>query len=392
MTELEMKTVGARARQTVPEWQVPSVVAGLTAVGNYRLPDLAHDLLRSRCCFEQNEDVWSAIISEADVTAGDEIELQGFWLTEWLPLRPGLYHTPGAAESREGALADSQIFATDDRAPPALRDWLNLSGAGRRDFSRLFNPHGKLSMINGGIGCVRLKPLPNRSSHQWLFSASSSGIVHEGVPVAIDDRLRRRLFRDIRRGGALCCDIRGALRFVPRDEPLERMWGANIPQIYLEVSDLKPTALASEEHVPIEVTAVATFMSRRKDMRGLNATYVTFDARSPDTLAEAADWIERVYVREAYDGHLVTDFDEQMRRFSRATFSLERLLNGLVMIDEMEAELAPACTDLSHLATLLKERQIFGDVYIAENVGAIGPGAIATNVTIVAGRKGRRNE
>lgn len=29
---------------------------------------------------------------------------------------------------------------------------------------------------------------------------------------------------------------------------------------------------------------------------------------------------------------------------------------------------------------------------LGENVGAMGPGAIATNVTIVAGRKGRTNE
>jgi hypothetical protein len=56
--ENELQTLGARARQAISDWQAPSILAGLTAVANYRVPNIDDDIRQSARAFERNEDIW----------------------------------------------------------------------------------------------------------------------------------------------------------------------------------------------------------------------------------------------------------------------------------------------------------------------------------------------
>jgi len=398
--------IGPRARESVPSWLAVETLSDLTEVALYR-NEIEGETQGQRLSFDDNKALWLAVLESVRATDNAEIVLSEFWLSEWLPLRPGLFHTELAQSSREAALADSIMRADQEEAPIPLRRWLNLpvervsGGHHLNDHTRLFNPNGKMSMINGGIGCIRLKPLKQRSSHRWLLGASSSGVVHEGVPVALDDAMRDRLIQDIRRWGALQCSIRGILRFVPGDDAIALTYGRGIPQLYLEATEIEPIEGSRGKGPPIEVTAIATFSSRLEEFRGLNASYVTFEAGKRGDLEHAAEWLENTYIRQSYGGRILTDFDEQTRRFENASFSLTKLLNGLVSkedADEVFNDLELPEYDRKKIGAVFEGRAIFvsgpaffnqgeihvtRDIYNVERAGAVGAHATATNTTFI---------
>jgi hypothetical protein len=84
--------------------------------------------------------------------------LEDFTLTEWLPFSPGRSFTESAHQAREHA----ERFIADN--------------------GREYLPNGKLSMVKGGIGCIRLAERSVRSSTLFFLGASSSGVAHEGIP------------------------------------------------------------------------------------------------------------------------------------------------------------------------------------------------------------------
>lgn len=381
----------SKALEPIVRWKAAQTLDDLTKIARYRTEGRSEQHNR-RLVFNSNSALWGAIFEAIELSENVQIELRDFWLSEWLPLRPGLFHTSSAAESRRIAMETSTIRPDDASAPEALRAWPRpVDGAlkGGRDHGnqvRLFDPNGKMSMIDGGIGCVRLKPLVNRATHRWLFGASNTGVMHEGLPVALEDRWRDHILKDVRRSGAVKCSMRGTLRFVPSEDALGKTYGQGIPQIYLEVSDIMSPHPRSNTAPPIEVTAVATFLSRSGQFGGLNASYVTFFADSNGDLEEAVGWLEEVYVRRAYEGRIVTDFDEQTQRFSTATFSLNKLMNGLAsrkesndVFDELELD----SYDRNHLVSVLDRRGIYvsGDAYFIRQAGAVGPHARASGTT-----------
>lgn len=376
------------ALESIARWKVADALDGVTQVACYRAEGQSGDGNR-RQAFAQNTTLWRAIVAAAEVTERVQIELKDFFLSEWMPLRPGLFHTQNAAQSRRMALQTSTIRPDDAEAPDVLRQALRLSRSRRgwqrrHDHIRLFDPHGKMQMIDGGIGCVRLKPVATRANHRWMLGASSTGVMHEGVPVALDDNLWDRYFKDIRRAGGLRCTVRGTLRFVPSGDTLSQTYGRGIPQLYVEASEIDPSDKIAD--TPIEVTAVATFVSQSERYRGLNASYVTFFANDRGDLEDAANWLEEIYVREAYAGRIITDFDEQTQRFSNATFSLNKLMNGLASREESQdlfGELGLGPHDREHLAAILEHRAIYvsGDAYFVRQAGAVGPNSQSSGAT-----------
>jgi hypothetical protein len=116
------------------------------------------------------------------------LRLEDFYLMDWLPLEPGLYYGPNAASAREHALHE-----VIERYGNAL----------------ILSPHGKQSMVEGGIGCVRLASRPMFDDTYKLLTATSTGVAHQGfvvavpmqmcsctpMPTAIPNRARRRRAR-----------------------------------------------------------------------------------------------------------------------------------------------------------------------------------------------------
>src|SRR5262245_19573199 len=91
------------------------------------------------------------------------------------------------------------------------------------DYTVVFTPEGKLSMLQGGIGSIRLKPIRlfNNDWH-WLITATSDGVAHAGVPIALPQTIYSRVLPQIYKLGAVCATIYGELDFL--DDPFSRLF------------------------------------------------------------------------------------------------------------------------------------------------------------------------
>lgn len=406
----EMRELGAKAKEVVPGWRASHVLENSTRVAQLAAPNSFSSadttpLTNFAVEFTEDSAFWRNLLDDDDATDNCRVKLNDFILTEWLPLRPGRFHTGEAEYARREALSNCLIRPDDATAPPPLRKAVIDGVLGRLNnsvstyeppFVQIFDPNGKMGMIDGGIGCIRLKPLPEQSPFRWLMGATSSGVVHEGLIVALDDYQHDRIISDVKKHGGLRCTVSGRLRFVSNDSPLLNAFGRGIPQLVLEVEQINPLAKSAKHPIrPPLVTAVVIFVSLADARQGLQASFVTFEAGRKGSVAEAATWLEQVYVREAYAGRIVTDFDEQMKRFSNATFSLSRLLNGLV--NRQDARLVFREAGLSdydsvQLESVFEGRAIFvaGDAYFANQAGAIGPNSTALNTRFDNSHSGGR--
>jgi hypothetical protein len=122
--------------------------------------------------------------------------LDDFTLTEWLPFSPGRFFTESAQQARKYA----EGFVADN--------------------GREYLPNGKLSMVTGGIGCIRLAERPVRGNTLFFLGASSSGVAHEGIPIAMTLEEYRKVIGRIRESGGGCrARIVGTLNSLTSEMP-----------------------------------------------------------------------------------------------------------------------------------------------------------------------------
>jgi hypothetical protein len=97
-----------------------------------------------------DESFWRRVL-KSELKAGMSLTLDGFRVYGWFPRAPGLYYTRQAESSRQEAM---QYVRRDlPRPASAVSD---LSG---QDYTVVLTPEGKSSMLQGGIGCIKLKPV-----------------------------------------------------------------------------------------------------------------------------------------------------------------------------------------------------------------------------------------
>ena len=265
--------------------------------------------------FETNEAIWHALISER-LRGHMAVTLRGFHVFEWFPRAPGLYHTEKARSARQSA-----------------RDFFDprFSSRGSGEHTAVFLPEGKLSMLEGGVGCVRLKPLERDGQILWWLTASSSTVAHEGFPIALPHDLFESVIDTIRVHGAVTCDLRGHLRFLP--DAFEGLYSyPAVPQLYLEVDAMEPKGC--EAHAP-EVSVAVSFMGRHRNQAGVFATYVTFTPGRSGSLEESLEWMKHTYVEGLYHGKILTDFDQVTSHFPEAKLSLRKVMNRMLTEGEL---------------------------------------------------------
>jgi hypothetical protein len=187
----------------------------------------------------------------------------------------------------------------------------------------VFTPAGKLSMLEGGIGCIRLKQIQFPHGTYWFMSASSTGSPDEGITVAIPNHYYPLVIEDIQRHGSCLVFMTGVIKLISEEyrelsAPINR-----IPQIYLEIERLEA---CPSEPTETEVSVAVSFKSDVFGSPQLYAAYVTFDPAISGSRSEAVDWLKTEYVKGRYKGEVVTDFDQQAKTFSRVLFSLESVM------------------------------------------------------------------
>ncbi len=290
--------------------------------------------------YDSNDALWREVLGER-VRATRVVHLEDFVLSEWFPLSPGLFHTPEAAWSREDA---QHHLLTGPNRQAQLEQEIGRSlrpGAldeATRDMLRVYSPRGKLGMMGGGVGCVRLHHRRLESDDVWFMSASSTPIAHEGFPVLLPAALYDECIDAIADSGGLRCRLTGRLHQVTDgfDPLFPRVVG--VPRLYLLGERLEPRAPKNETFIATgaltfeaaSATEPADWRSEWDPVPDLHAAYVTFAAGNQASIRAAADWVASSYVESLFDGRVVSDFDEHVPRFAGAPLEVSRVTAAML--------------------------------------------------------------
>ena len=191
-------------------------------------------------------------------------------------------------------------------------------------------------MLQGGIGSIRLKDKTVADAGRvWFMTASSTNTAHEGFPIALPDLYYQRYIDQIATRGVAACSITGRLRFVPDTLGTLYQDYTGVPQVYLQVEEVQPSTRALGPEEPARVSVAVMFRSEHEGESNIFSSYVTFYPGQRGSFASRIDWLENTYVKSMYQGEIVTDFDEQTRRFETARFSLRKVLGHEISMDQV---------------------------------------------------------
>lgn len=285
--------------------------------------------------YADNSQLWQDVLARR-LRANITLKLQNFLLCDWFPRSPGLFYTEQAQWSREEAMhfvesAPSSTPPNIDEAEPSGR-----YGAGQdeRDFTFIFNPYGKLSMLKGGIGSVRLRNKQIRQGDVWFVSASSTPTAHEGFPIALPDHLYQRYFERMDEAGFLPCTLVGKLHYLPDELVALYRDYSGVPQLYLLVEEVQPADITVQQ--PFSVSVAVSFTSSFEQHPQTYAAYVTFYPQKPGSFERRVAWLAESYVHGRYRGQIITDFDEREFHFPNVIFSLDKVMNNRIDADEVQ--------------------------------------------------------
>jgi hypothetical protein len=356
-------------------YQFEPFLSNQIATANYTVPFInGHkEAKENDRSFYTNNSIWEAVMYEQIRRTDINIVLDGFFLFEWFPRSPGLFYTNKGRDARQEARNNIDSI---------------------RNGVIVYNPYGKLSMLDGGVGNLRLKPIEIKNREYCLMSASSNGICHEGFPVAVPIELYNQCIEEITDRGAVVRKLIGKLQYVPDSISSLYRGYIEVPQMYLRVEEVSlPNQLQSRHMEELWVSVAVSFLSDYEGSKKTYATYVHFDPTRRNSLRQSVEWMEQDYVIGRYKGKVITDFDEQKSNFASAPFSLNKIMN----LSLVGAEICNFANDLhinanqilSHQAQIvlsIQEVNIMENKYniTGGNQGAVGDQAEAHNFTQVS--------
>jgi hypothetical protein len=274
--------------------------------------------------YRQNEAFWTDALSAAHFP-GANIILEDFYVTEWLPFAPGRYFAESAPGQRELA---SKHFAED------------------RDE---YTPEGKASMVRGGIGAIRLGEKPIGSELMYFLGASSNGIAHQGIPIALPNSEYKRVIQAIKDSGGCRARLVGTLRTIT-DELPKFYYGPSIPRYCFFTEEAKPGKPSRPKEL-LTTTAIMFGMDKEPNERwnyvptddpslvDKSWTFCSFDPGASKAAQTAASWLYDYATRYSHkDPKILTDFDEHYALFTcRVEFPLKDIVRGKVDWETLRA-------------------------------------------------------
>jgi hypothetical protein len=265
---------------------------------------------RQPIIFTNNKEMWAQFYAQ-QLPDTSRIRLEHFHLFEWFPLSPGRFHT------REG-----QRYRQD--AAGALE---------RQPDGSYYNPYGKVNMIHGGVGAVKLKSRPllnqyGQSEYHYFMTASSNGVCHEGVPVMVPRHRYADLIARLRHEGAVPVVLEGEMKLLPESARsfFEKWRLSHTPNLVLHVEDIEALPQPRHDVTRYLVAIALSFYGLFREQRGVYMSYATFDSASPTEREQKIGWLKQ-YVQQ-YQGQVITDFDEEFPEFKSAPFALKRVMSG----------------------------------------------------------------
>lgn len=313
--------------------------------------------------FATTADLWSAVLSE-EVRARRTVVLHDVLLSEWFPRSPGLYHTRDAALFRQEAQGYLMALTDEQRAYYART---SPPGPG------VFDLYGKLKMLAGGIGCIRLNRRNAIDGSLWFMSASSSLFAEQGIPVALDDDMYARCIEQIGARGVFECTITGKLMLLP-DNLLSLFEDyRGVPRVYIQVERIEPPngRTALDDGAPI--VSAAVMFATEEHGGATHAAFMNFVPGRGGTLAQRLPWLDH-YVNDLHAGTVITDFDEQVTRYPHAIFSLRKISSGTLLEPELRGVAATLRLNGRQIAQLLSRQGItvLNQTYVEKLVKNMG--------------------
>lgn len=226
------------------------------------------------------------------------------------------------------------------------------------------------------------------------MGASSEPFAHQGLPVAVPDDLYKMIIEQIAAEGSARCTLTGRLCHVPSDfDPLYRDL-VGVPQLYLLVDQLERSApvpgvwFTADGAVMVEAGPGHRPPEGEWDLAdGIYAAFVSFFPGMPDAVNIAARWLAEIYVGDVLCGRVLTDFDEQVKRFHNTAFSLEQVMGGRISrVDAERLLVRTGASEHDSRRFIQKIDTVNGDI---TNINISGSGnVVATGNSAAAGPGG----
>ena len=304
-------------KQELSDWAFGSILTHHLGNLSYRVTTEPHPTGAPPRDYFEDENFWREMRFGRLGEYG-QIALHGFHLFDYVPRAPGLYYEDYAADARANAFQ-----YLDDRLGDAPAQ---IDAASARDYRVVFAPQGKQSMLDGGIGCVRLRPILLEGKVYHLMSATSSDEAHRGIPLAVSAADFIKVNQGIGVDGVAVCDLQGELVTVPAQ--LVDLFGDSLgyPRLYLRVDELRIREELRPPDDP-QVSVAVTFVSDYQRRNGMYASYVTFRPGGNGSFSLALNWLNDVYVEGGYQGKIITDFDQTRSWFDGAAISLSAVMS-----------------------------------------------------------------
>jgi hypothetical protein len=290
--------------------------------------------------YADNGNLWRDIIS-GRLHAYRPVTLKAVELFQWIPRAPGRYFTEAGVRSRKEAMGH-----LERSGPEASQQYV-------------FAPQGKISMLEGGVGCIRLKPVQIDQRPLWLMSASAGGVAHEGFPVALPVELYSQVHDRIWHDGSLFCDITGKLEFLPRPFTGLFQGGGQIQPLYLRADIIEPMDRPPSP-ARRTISLAVSFVSDFEGPIQVYASYVIFSPDVAGSFGRAVQWLKTNYVEGRYKGRIITDFDQTRTIFPEAELSLQKVMGRHLNRGELleNLELMQARGDVEALFGELDKREL----------------------------------
>ncbi|MEJ6483316.1 hypothetical protein N0Y54_18665 [Nostoc punctiforme UO1] len=262
---------------------------------------------KADCTYLDNASFWKDALSNKHFP-GANIVLEDFHLMEWLPFSPGRYFTHEAMFQRERAVRAISMDRNE------------------------YLPEGKSSMVRGGIGAIRLAEKNIDGNIIYFLGASSTGIAHQGIPIALPLEEYRKVMPTIKEYGGCRVKLVGYLQTMIEKLP-SLHYDTNVPRycLFIEEVAFKKASMPDEL-----LTTVATMFTAKKQTYGDTEKSWTFCSFNPSSSKHnaktAAEWLLDYAIRYSQDEPtILTDFDEHCHLFPcRVEFPISDIVSGKV--------------------------------------------------------------
>ncbi len=294
-----------------------SILVDALDVGLYADIDPDHGPGQPRHVYRNNGQFWRRVL-EGELRHGDVVSLSDFNITEWLPATPGRYFTEDAARARENA---KEFYS-----------WTNEE----------YLPLGKMEMVLGGVGSVRLAPRDVSLGTVCFFGASSTGVSHQGIPIICPIQEGKSALQAIRRTGGVVASITGTLWPLPLEKsPIKFDRGIAKYFLFAEKISIKGPSDPSQLLVAVNITYNSNYdygnevnLGNIKFKSGKNWSFASFNpSDEARTLGKAVKWLEKYTIRHS-DGSsefvpIFADFDQIQDHFvNPIEFPLQMTMRG----------------------------------------------------------------